>query len=124
MSVRERDGWTAVRLNEASLMEPAVIEALNAHVEQLLAQGKNRLVLDFKHVEYISSSMVGVLVGTRQSVTRTGGQLILCGLRPRLHELLRITRLERMFIVEPDLSHAMKRARGEGREEARGEQAQ
>ena len=106
--VYERDGWTVLHLKEASLMDPSVIEALGTHVEQLLAQGCKRLMIDFQMVQYISSSMVGVLVGARQSVDKAGGKLVLCGLHPRLHELLKLTRLEKMFTVEPDVATALE----------------
>lgn len=111
--VEEREGWTLLRLREASLMDPSVIEALATHVEKLLSEGKRRLIIDFEHVQYISSSMIGVLVGARQSVLREQGKLILCGLNRRLHELLKITRLEKMFVVEADLRSALERGQGD-----------
>ena len=51
--------------------------------------------------------MIGVLVGARQAVARAGGKLILAALNPRLIELLKITRLEKMFVVEPDVATAL-----------------
>ena len=109
VDIRDKGAWTVVRLREPSLMDPAVIEALNTHVESLLARNRSRLILDFEQVQYISSSMVGVLVGTRQSVAKSGGELVLCALNPRLLELLKITRLDKMFVVEPDLRAALER---------------
>lgn len=111
--IEEREGWTILRLREASLMDPSVIEALSGHVEKLLGEQKRKLMIDFEQVQYISSSMVGVLVGARQSVMREKGKLVLCGLNRRLHELLKITRLEKMFVVEPDVEAALARERGE-----------
>lgn len=110
VSLQERGGWTIIRLHEASLMEPAVIEALGDHVELLVGEGKTRVILDFTEVQYISSTMIGVLVGARQSLVRKGGELILCALNDRLLELLRITRLHKVFVVEPTLDEAMSRA--------------
>ena len=111
-AVEEAGGWTVLRLLEPSLMDPAVVEALNAHVERLLSAGRHNLILDFAEVQYISSSMVGVLVGAKQSVSRAGGALVLAGLNRRLHELLKITRLEKMFVVEPDVAAARARPVG------------
>jgi anti-sigma B factor antagonist len=105
--LEQRGGWTVLHLLEASLMSPAVIDALGAHVERLLGEGKKDLVLDFAQVQYISSSMIGVLVGARQSVSKTGGRLVLAGLNPRLRELLKITRMEKMFTQAPDVETAV-----------------
>ena len=109
--IEEREGWTVLHLREASLMDPSVIEALAGHVEKLLAAGKRQLIVDFEHVQYISSSMIGVLVGARQSVVREQGKLVLVGLNRRLNELLKITRLDKMFTVEPDVPAALSRAK-------------
>lgn len=106
-TLAEQRGWAVLHLLEPSLMDPAVIEALNAHVERLLSAGRRNLILDFAQVQYISSSMVGVLVGARHSVARASGRLVLAGLNRRLHELLKITRLQKMFVVEPDVAAAL-----------------
>src|SRR5690606_5519245 len=47
-TVEEHGRWTALRLQEASLMDPGVIEALGAHVDHLLEQGRVRLIIDFE----------------------------------------------------------------------------
>jgi anti-sigma B factor antagonist len=107
VAIDQRGGWTVLRLMEASLMSPAVIDALGAHVERLLGEGKKDLVIDFAQVQYISSSMIGVLVGARQSVAKAGGRLVLATLNPRLRELLKITRMEKMFTQAPDVETAV-----------------
>ena len=113
VTVEHVRGWIVLRPLEASLMNLDVIESLGQQVESAVAgatQGASgRIVLDFSHVRYISSSMVGVLVGARQQVDAAGGRLVLCGLNDRLRELLRITRLHRMFTVVPTLHDAVDR---------------
>lgn len=105
--LEQRGSWMVVRLRESSLMDPAVIEALGAHVDKQLSDGHTSLVLDFQQVQYISSNMIGVLVGARLSVIRAGGRLVLAGLNPRLRELLKITRMEKMFTQSPDVETAV-----------------
>ena len=73
VKIAERGDWTVLRITEPSLMDVSVIETLNEQVEAKLAEGRKKLVLDFKHVQYISSSMVGVLVATNQSVKKAKG---------------------------------------------------
>lgn len=111
--VAQRGNWTVLRLQAASMMDVRMIESLHGFVRNLLDQGHIRLVLDFKKVHYISSSMVGVLVAVQQDVVKKGpdgaGELILTALNDRLVELLRLTRLESMFVVEPDSRSALKK---------------
>ncbi len=108
MKVAERNGWTVLRLQEPSLMDVAVIEALHQRIRDLIGDGKTQLVLDFKKVQYISSSMVGVLVAAQQEVQTANGKLILSTLNERLVELLKLTRLESMFTVAPSARDALK----------------
>ena len=112
LAVATRGDWTVIRLQDASMMDVQVIERLHGQIRQLVEQGCTRLILDFKKVEYISSSMVGVLVALQQDITKRGGgggRLILSALNNRLAELLRLTRLESMFQVEPDARTALKK---------------
>ena len=104
----DRGEWTVVRIEEPSMMDVKVIEALHARVAALLGGGRLRLVIDFEEVLYISSSMVGVLVAARQDVAKAHGELVLCGLNGRLLELLKLTRLLPMFTIEPDARAALE----------------
>ena len=108
MKIARRGDWVVVRPEEASLMDPEIIETLGDKLASLLAGGEKNIVLDFKVVQYISSAMIGTLVGTRQSVTAAGGAFILAGLNDRLLLLLKITRLDKMFAVHADARTALK----------------
>jgi anti-anti-sigma factor len=52
-------------------------------------------------VQYISSQFVGILVSLQKKLAAlTGGELVLCGVGPRLTELLKITQLDRLLTVK------------------------
>lgn len=101
--------WSVVRVTEVSLMDAAVIDRLSAAVAGRVESGEKNLVLDMSEVEYISSSAVGFLVEINQHVSRAKGQLVLAGLNDRLAELLKITKLDKMFKREKTLGDAMQR---------------
>ena len=108
MKISRRGAWVVVRPEEASLMDGGVIELLGNKLDALAAGGEAKIVLDFKRVQYISSAMIGVLVSGRQSAVAAGGQLLLAGLNDRLLQLLKLTRLDKMFVVHPDARSALK----------------
>ena len=108
MRISRRGDWVVVRPEEASLMDPEVIDVLGAKLDALIAGGERRIVLDFKLVQYISSAMIGVLVAARKSAADGGGQLLLAALNDRLLQLLKLTRLDKMFVVHPDARSALK----------------
>jgi anti-sigma B factor antagonist len=68
-------------------------------ITQLLAEGRNQIVLDLAHVDYIDSTGLGNLVISYTQVKKTGGDLKLLHLNKRNVELLALTRLHTIFEV-------------------------
>jgi len=75
------------------------VERFRAVLEQLLAEGKNRIVLDMRGVDYIDSSALGCLVMAHTKVSRTGGAMSMFGLNEKALELLVITKLATVFRI-------------------------
>ncbi len=55
--------------------------------------GDSRILLNFADVPFVDSSVVGEIVRTYTTVTRSGGQVKLLNLTPRIRNLLSTTRL-------------------------------
>jgi anti-sigma B factor antagonist len=55
------------------------------------------LVLSFTNVAYLSSTTLENLVALHKKLKAAGGKLVVVGLRPRLHELFRVTALDRVL---------------------------
>lgn len=68
-------------------------------ITQLLAEGRNKIVLDLQNVDYIDSTGLGNLVISYTQVKKTGGALKLLNLNKRNVELLALTRLHTIFEV-------------------------
>ena len=72
---------------------------LRAAIRELLADGKNKIFLNFENVGYLDSSGVGELVSGFTAVSREDGKLKLLNLPPRIYQLLSITKLLTVFDV-------------------------
>ena len=68
-------------------------------ITELLAEGRNNIVLDLQNVDYIDSTGFGNLVISYTQVKKTGGALKLLNLNKRNVELLALTRLHTIFEV-------------------------
>jgi anti-sigma B factor antagonist len=73
----------------------------------LMEQGKKRIVLNLVGVDFVDSSGLGELVRTHASVRSHGGQLKLLNPSKHVHDLLRITKLDRVLEIEPDEASAL-----------------
>ncbi len=70
---------------------------LKDKINSLIAQGRNKVVLNLKNVPYIDSGGLGQLVASYGSVMKAGGALKLLNVNTKNHDLLSITRLVTLF---------------------------
>lgn len=76
-------------------------------VENLLASGATRIVINLEHVNYVDSAGLGALIEMHRKTKAKGGHLKLCNLGPNLRNALEIARLMPIFETCPTESDAM-----------------
>jgi anti-anti-sigma factor len=103
------DPYTIVEFYDTSLMDPVKLEELSKKLFHLVdAEDRRWVILDFNRVHYISSQFIGILLGLHKRLNDLPkSKLILCGVGPRLQELLRITRLDKLFNIRPTQREAV-----------------
>jgi len=88
-----------------TLGEPVV--AFRRLLEELIAQGQLRIVLDLTDVNYIDSSALGCLVFAHTRLEKSGGAIAIFGLNERQMELLVITKLYAVFRISETEAEAI-----------------
>lgn len=73
--------------------------ALRDAVQQALADGAKKILIELGRVSTIDSSGVGELVSAFTTVTNRGGKLKLVNLPPKVNDILQITQLITVFEV-------------------------
>lgn len=73
---------------------------------QLIEKHPKRLVIDLANVSYMDSSGVGTMVEIKRRLERSGGQVILAGLQPRVRSVFEITQLDKFFDIVEDVDKA------------------
>jgi anti-anti-sigma factor len=99
LRVEALEDLTVVRLAQGAFdIHPAwaVHDQLSALVTE---SGPRRLHLDLSNVQLLTAAALGMLVAVHKEVKAVGGCLALCNVRPRLHDILRATRLTDLFDV-------------------------
>ncbi len=108
--ISEVQGVTTVTLHMSSLLDGLVIEDIGRCLFGLVEKKAIRkLIIDFRNVEFLSSSMLGILVSLQKRIAGIDGQVVLCGMRPNLMKVFQITQLDRILIFAKDESEAMKK---------------
>ncbi len=77
-------------------------------VQRVMRQGGRKLLLNLSGVTHIDSSGIGELVGARTAMENLGGHLKLLHVPPRVHEVLKITKLTTIFDIFEDEETALQ----------------
>jgi anti-sigma B factor antagonist len=76
-------------------------------IQDTIASGRNKIVLNMAEVYYIDSSGLGELVAASTHARRQGVQLKLMKLAPRVQDLMQLTKLYQVMDVFPDEDSAV-----------------
>jgi anti-sigma B factor antagonist len=97
-----QEGTVVVHLVECPVLDelssPAVGEELLGLAD---AQGGARLLLDMGAVEFLTSTMLGMLVSLHKKLRAGGGSLALYDVSPDVYEVFETARLNQVFEVRP-----------------------
>jgi anti-sigma B factor antagonist len=75
-------------------------------LEDQIAQGKVRLIVDLSQVDYMSSSGLRVLMNTLKSTRQQKGDLYLAGLQENIRQLLDLAGFTSIFKIYSTLPNA------------------
>ena len=77
-------------------------------VDQIVADGQNKLIMDFREVHYLNSMGLGVVAAALKKVKKNKGDLKLVALSPAVKELFELTRLTKVFEIFETEENAIK----------------
>lgn len=76
-------------------------------IEEIIATGKNKILLDLKDLRYINSSGLSVLINILTKARKNGGDVAISCVNEKNQELLHITKLDSIFNVCITLDEAL-----------------
>ncbi|MFC1504596.1 STAS domain-containing protein [Spirochaetota bacterium] len=82
---------------------------MNAAVNEVK---NNNVLIDFTDVKYIASVAIGTLVKVRNEGERNGKKLILFALAPSVQKVIKVSRMEKFFIITGNEKDAVKLING------------
>lgn len=104
--IRHIDGVTVLDLGGKITMGEGSGQ-LRSAIQDALAAGSKKILVNLGNVSYIDSSGLGELVGGYTTVKNAGGELKLLNLSKKVKDLLVITKLLTVFDVSEDESSAI-----------------
>jgi anti-sigma B factor antagonist len=98
--VENVQGVLVVTFADQFLIEEGLIHEVGDDLVKLVDKHRRaNVLLNFREVQAMSSTMLAVLLKVARRVGNTQGRLKLCSISPDLVEIFRITRFDRMFEI-------------------------
>jgi anti-sigma B factor antagonist len=81
-------------------------DQFNLAIQNHLEQGRTKIIIDCRHVDYISSLGLGSLVALRARLRKKGGEVKLAALYGMAAEAVRLVGLDKFLDIYGDLEFA------------------
>jgi anti-sigma B factor antagonist len=90
------------------LAEDQNVEQLGHDLFALVEQyDRRKVILSLASVEYLTSSVLGKLITMHRKMHRSQGRLLICDLRPEVHDIMRLSRLIDYFNTTVTIDQAL-----------------
>ncbi|GAA4156608.1 STAS domain-containing protein [Gryllotalpicola daejeonensis] len=97
MSFEEVDKGTYVVLAPEGKFNLVAAPALKSRIDDLVAGGQARLVVDLHGIDFIDSSGLGALIGGLKAARQKGGDLRIAAAGAQVLAVLKLTNLDRIL---------------------------
>ena len=98
-----------ITLLTPQLLEDAEIASLEQSILKTIQQANIvNFVLNFENVNFLSSAVLRVLIKVNTAVSEKSGKLRLCCIDPKIQEVFKITRLNKVFDIRKDVDDAIE----------------
>ena len=81
---------------------------VNEEIVNILDQGKNKMLINFKDLEYISSAGLRILIIIAKKLRASEGGLALCSLEEKIYEVFDVSGFTAIFQIYDTQEEAIK----------------
>jgi anti-sigma B factor antagonist len=107
VQIRRENAKTVVDI-EADNVDFRNAEMIKSLLADLVQKGDKELVLNLRHVNFMDSSGLSVLLSGKRVAEEAGGSFSICGLQGYVNNLINLTNLNKTIAVYPTDMEALK----------------
>ncbi len=109
LKVTQQGDIKVIEFEDRKILEELMISQIGEILLQLVGTDPQpKLLLDFQHVQHLSSAALGMLITLNKQLAEQQGQLVLANIDPQIYEVFKITRLNKLFNIQSTTQDAMK----------------
>ncbi len=106
INITTEEEYTLVKINETRL-DAANSPQLRQRIVDLVNVGSTRIILDISSVQFMDSSSLGTMVSILKMIGGKG-ELVISGAKGVVSDLFKLTRMDRVFRMTPDVGVAIQ----------------
>jgi anti-sigma B factor antagonist len=103
ITVTPTDSHDTVVVTPAGSINSSTVPQLDACLNRLIQSGKTTIIVDLSETEFISSSGVGLLLGTVSALRDDGGDMLLMKLPKLVNDIFEVLNIKMHFRILEDL---------------------
>jgi anti-sigma B factor antagonist len=109
LTIRKQGKVSVVELKDRKILEELQIREIGERLSDIaLGEPSPQILVDFSHVEHLTSGALGMLITLNKQVTENEGKLVLASIHPQIYEVFRITQLNRLFNIQETTADGLK----------------
>jgi anti-anti-sigma regulatory factor len=105
--IRVQNHVTIVRIKSTSLTSMNDISRLITTLDNLVADGSLRLIIDFKLVKHVGSAALGMLIALQKKMKAANGRMVISH-PEHMKDLLEVSQTVKLFELAADSKAAFK----------------
>ena len=97
-----------VLFKDKKILDDTVLDEIKTEINRLMGNATGLdMLLDFSNVEFMSSAMLGLLGQLHRKIGSGQGRLKMCGIRPEIFQVFKLTNLDKLFSIHKDAPAAL-----------------
>lgn len=88
------------RLRISGYLDAHTAPRLESAIEELFKEGKNKILVNFRDLEYISSAGLGVFMGLIEEIRADGGDLKMSDMKPKVFDVFDLLGFPILFDID------------------------
>src|SRR4030042_1470177 len=111
VEITSEENAVVVAFKSASISNVEDIAAASRQIKEFIEEKKPKeVVVDFEHVKFFSSAVLGLLLDIRAKLKIYDAEVVISSINPQLYRVFKITHLDRIFRFFPDKANAVRAA--------------
>lgn len=98
IDIKQEKHFLSIKFKRMSNLNSGNTEDLKTNILNNYQTGQT-VIINFKNFDYIDSAGLTVLIHIRRKITETKGSLKICEVGDKIHKLMQVTRLHRVFEI-------------------------